>query len=177
MEVVWRRSHGGRLLHALTRQPGLAEEEHRGLALCGASVDVYLTRRPRHPAEQVQRPPCPRCSAVVEAFTAPPPTRDVTWMTSTGGRSRHACRPLPTEAATPPDPAPADGAVQPGRRPRRGRPLSPPPILPPVKSLCGRIFTPAPARTVEDLPRCRGCINHLIAEAGLLPAAEDGMLF
>ncbi|PPK93169.1 hypothetical protein CLV92_11186 [Kineococcus xinjiangensis] len=64
-EVVWQRSHGGRLLHALPH-PVAAGPPASGPALCGTPVAVDLRHRPE---EERNRPRCRRCAAAVAALT------------------------------------------------------------------------------------------------------------
>ena len=61
-EVVWLRTHGGRLLHALLPTVGPPPS---GSALCGARVQVDLRHRPA--ADEPDRRRCRRCLAAVAA--------------------------------------------------------------------------------------------------------------
>ena len=62
LDVVWQRTHGGRLLHALARPPGASPSAPpaSGPAVCGARVNVDLRRR-----EPEDRQRCRRCLEVL----------------------------------------------------------------------------------------------------------------
>ncbi|GAA4977872.1 hypothetical protein [Kineococcus glutinatus] len=66
MDVVWRRSHGGRLLHALPGRVDGGAAAVPGTALCGARVDVDL----RHdPVAEAARERCRRCANLLASAT------------------------------------------------------------------------------------------------------------
>ena len=62
--VAWRRTHGGRILHALPL-PVAGAAPRSGPALCGAVVAVDLRHRPAE--EETGRERCRRCTALLAA--------------------------------------------------------------------------------------------------------------